>query len=77
MGTQNALTDAQDFRARNGVETLRLLWDDSFDSWEHFEVTSQPAAVLLDPKDGSVIERWQGELDQERLDEILRLAADL
>jgi len=49
LGTQNALTDAQDFRARNGVETLRLLWDDTFDSWEHFEVTSQPAAVLLDP----------------------------
>lgn len=53
---------------------MQLLWDETFDSWDHFGVTSQPAAALLDPATGEVIERWQGELDGERFAEILQLA---
>lgn len=51
--------------------TTTMLWDPSFDSWRHYEIYGQPAAVLLAP-DGEPIRRWSGPFDP---DEVLELAA--
>lgn len=66
MGTQDNLDEAKDFVDRHEIESVEMYWDDSFDSWEPFEITRQPAAVLLDD-DGSVVERWQGQLDPDEV----------
>lgn len=39
-----------------------MYWDNTFDSWQHFSITSQPAAVLVDDG-GEVIDQWNGRVD--------------
>ncbi len=47
-----------------------MYWDESFESWLAFGVSSQPAATLLAP-DGTVLGSWRGMFP---IDEVLALA---
>ncbi len=40
-----------------------MVWDESFDSWEAYDVTGQPFFVLVEP-DGTEIGRWRGFSDE-------------
>lgn len=51
---------------RNKVKTVRMYWDPTFDSWDYFGVTGQPAAVLLN-KDGKPVKTWTGFLDTKKV----------
>ena len=42
--------------------TFPLLWDKGFSTWEAFDITSQPAAILLD-RAGAPVKRWSGMFD--------------
>lgn len=67
LGTQDDMDAARDFLDDTGVDH-QLVWDESGRSWRHFEVTSQPAAVLVAPN-GEVIARYRGGL---HLDEVAK-----
>ena len=53
--------------AKTGVK-IPMYWDESFESWQHFGIRSQPAAVLLD-KNGKIIKSWKSGVD---LDAVLK-----
>ena len=57
IGTQDGLAEARKFRARHDIRATTLVWDESYRSWVHFGVRSQPAGILLDAK-GAVLKRW-------------------
>lgn len=67
MGAQDTKDEADDFKADGGVETPTMIWDPSFDSWIHYGVRGQPAAILVDAN-GNELGRWLGAFD---LDEVL------
>jgi len=46
------------------------LWDESFETWKTFGITSQPAGVLVS-RNGDVIKTWKGGFPE---DEVVRLA---
>lgn len=48
-----------------------MLWDESFESWNAFNVTGQPAAVLF-AADGRPLQGWSGPFPEA---EVLALAA--
>jgi len=48
-----------------------MLWDESFESWAAFNVTSQPTAILFGA-DGRAIQGWLGPFPES---EVLALAA--
>jgi hypothetical protein len=50
--------------------TFTMLWDESFESWSAFNVTSQPTAILI-AGDGTPIQGWVGPFPQ---DEVVALA---
>jgi thioredoxin-like negative regulator of GroEL len=47
-----------------------MLWDESFESWAAFNVSSQPTAILI-AGDGTPIQGWVGRFPE---DEVLALA---
>jgi hypothetical protein len=49
-----------------------MYWDETFESWAAFGVSSQPAAALLSPS-GEVLGAWRGMFP---IDEVLSLAAN-
>ena len=49
-----------------------MYWDETFEAWVAFGVSSQPAAALLSA-DGEVLGSWRGMFP---IDEVLALAAD-
>ena len=59
MGAQDSLGQAEDFVDDHDTRSFTMLWDGSFQSWQHFGVYSQPTAILLAP-DGTIIEGWSG-----------------
>lgn len=69
IGTQDTFGEAQDFLARHGI-TFTLLWDESFETWQAFGVSSQPAAAMLSPT-GENLGGWFGMYDE---GEVLELA---
>ena len=69
IGTQDGFDEAKKFRARHNI-TFSLLWDESFDTWNAFGVTSQPASVLM-AANGMTIKGWQGVIPEA---EVVRLA---
>jgi len=71
LGTQDSLRQANDFDDQFET-TFDMLWDESFKSWEVIGITSQPAAVMLEP-DGSLIKGWSGAFPE---GEVLELAAE-
>lgn len=64
LGAQDSLGQAEDFVEEHGLKTPRMLYDRGFDSWAHFGVNGQPAAILFDP-DGAAREGWFGPFDEE------------
>ena len=48
-----------------------MYWDESFETWLAFGITSQPAAALLSPT-GEVLGGWLGMFP---IDKVLELAA--
>ena len=71
MGAQDSLDQAYDFVDDHETRSFTMLWDGSFDSWQHFGVFSQPTAILLAP-DGNVIDGWAGMFPEQT---VLDLAA--
>ena len=49
-----------------------MYWDETFEAWVAFGVSSQPAAALLSA-DGEVLGSWRGMFP---IDEVLALSAD-
>ena len=72
LGTQDSLSDAEDFVENFGTASFTMLWDESFETWIEIGITSQPSAVLL-AADGTPITGWIGPFPD---DEVLRLAAE-
>ena len=72
LGTQDDGDLAIDFVTSRETYSFPMYWDDTFESWIAFGVTSQPAAALLSP-DGEMLAAWLGAFDEA---EVLRLAAD-
>ena len=47
-----------------------MYWDKSFESWQHFGIRSQPAAVLLD-HNGKIIKTWKSGVDLDAIKKAL------
>lgn len=71
MGAQDSLSYAEEFVTTTGTESLFMIWDESFTSWQYYGVRGQPTAVLVDI-DGNPIQGWVGRFDES---EVLELAA--
>ncbi len=71
LGTQDDGDDAVDFVTSRDVYSFPMYWDETFESWAVFGITSQPAAALLSPS-GEVLGGWQGMFP---IDEVLDLVA--
>jgi peroxiredoxin len=69
LGTQDSFGEAEEFVDRYGT-TFTMLWDETFESWQAFGVTAQPAAILFSA-DGRPLQGWLGPFPE---DEVLRLA---
>ncbi len=63
LGAQDSLDQAVDFVSSTGTEGLDMVWDESGESWIHFEVTSQPTVIVLSA-DGEVEETWYRDFDE-------------
>jgi hypothetical protein len=59
MGTQDSLGLAEEFIARNEVSTPLMTWDESFQTWQYYQVGGQPSAILVDPS-GQPMGQWFG-----------------
>ena len=44
---------------RHKLKVQQMYWDASFDSWTHYNVASQPAAILISA-DGKIVQSWTG-----------------
>ncbi len=64
LGAQDPLDMAKEFVDEHGVKTPQMLYDSTFDSWSHFGVNGQPAAILFDPS-GAAREGWFGPFDEQ------------
>ena len=63
LGAHGGLDDARDFQADVKVDPpLRMLFDETGDSWSDLGVSVQPAAILFDAS-GKELKRWFGPLD--------------
>ena len=71
LGTQDTLGDAEQFLEDYGTKSFTMLWDESFETWTAFNVTSQPTAILF-AADGRGLQGWSGPFPE---DEVLALAA--
>lgn len=74
LGTQDDLEYAKGFIRDTGVETPRMLWDPSFESWAQLGITAQPTWVLVDGG-GAFVAGWVGPLPEEQVLEAARGAA--
>jgi hypothetical protein len=72
LGTQDSLSQAEDFVEDYGIESFNILWDEKFQSWPARGITSQPAAVMF-AADGTPLTGWIGAFPE---DEVVRLAAE-
>lgn len=59
LGTQDSLDLAQTFVARHELGTPLMVWDQSFETWQFYQVAGQPRAALIDA-DGEVLGSWFG-----------------
>ena len=63
LGAGGDLSDADDFQSDVQVgEPLRMLFDETRESWRQLDVSYQPAAILFAPG-GRELQRWFGPLD--------------
>lgn len=66
MGSQDSLDLATQFLDRHGLETVLVTWDQSFETWNYYQVRGQPVVILVDPQ-GVPLGQWRG-LTQEAAD---------
>lgn len=59
MGTQDSFGLAEEFLARHQVSTPLMTWDESFLTWDHYDVRGQPQVILLD-ENGGKLGQWFG-----------------
>jgi hypothetical protein len=71
LGTQDDGEYAVDFVTSRETYSFPMYWDETFESWTAFGVSSQPAAVLLSPS-GEQLGAWRGMFP---IDDVLELAA--
>lgn len=71
MGAQDSFSFAQEFRETTGTESILMIWDEGFTTWQYYGVRGQPTAILVD-KTGNPIQGWLGRFDE---NEVLELAA--
>ncbi len=67
MGTQDSFGLAEDFLSRHTVNTPLMTWDQTFETWDYYDVRGQPVVILLD-ESGNPLGQWYG---------LTREAADL
>lgn len=63
LGTQDDEQQAKDFVAEHGLKTPRMLYDESFASWQQLGIRSQPGAMIFDAK-GVSRYTWVGAFDE-------------
>ena len=73
IGTQDDLEYAKGFIRDTGVQTPRMLWDPSFESWAALGITAQPTWILVDGG-GAFLAGWVGPLPEEQVLEAARAA---
>ena len=74
MGAQDSLAFAEDFIANTntgGIDNLTMIWDESFDTWSHYNVRSQPTLIIVDA-DGNFVEGWNGLAPFDKIEEIIK-----
>ena len=74
VGTQDDAQMAADFVADHELP-FRMLWDESFETWTEFGVSSQPAAILLSA-DGDIVDGWMGAIPEARVLELVEEGAN-
>ena len=70
LGTQDSGDEAVEFVESRETFSFPMYWDETFETWLAFGVTSQPAAALVSPT-GEVLGAWLGMFP---IDEVLELA---
>jgi hypothetical protein len=75
LGAKDSYQEALDFVEAFGTKSFRMLYDESFDSWDLLgnERRAQPLAILFDTE-GRGQRTWYGPFDEA---EVLELAAAL
>lgn len=59
MGTQDSADLAGQFLDRHTLENVFMTWDESFQTWEYYQVRGQPTVILVDPQ-GTPLGQWWG-----------------
>lgn len=59
MGTQDSLDLASQFLERHALDNVLLTWDESFQTWQYYQVRGQPTVILVDPQ-GTPLGQWYG-----------------
>ena len=73
LGAQDTYQEALDFVEKYGTKSFRMLYDESFESWDQLGIRGQPIAILFDTE-GRGQNIWYGPFDEA---EVLELAAAL
>ncbi|MBA2350042.1 MAG: TlpA family protein disulfide reductase [Solirubrobacterales bacterium] len=71
LGTQDSEQEAKDFVAEHGLKTPRMLYDESFASWQQLGIRSQPGAMMFD-SDGVSRYTWVGAFDEQQALEVAK-----
>lgn len=66
VGSQDDESYARSFIEDTKVQTPRMLWDPSFDSWRVMGITATPTWILVNG-DGSFVDGWIGPLPEEKI----------
>lgn len=70
LGSQDDLSQANDFVASGGTVSLPMLWDESGASWSALGVSGQPYWILYDAQ-GAVVESRFGGVDINAVNSVL------
>ena len=62
VGAQGGLNDANAFLAATGIQTPLMLFDEQYGLWNHYGVTGQPTAILVN-SGGTAIHEFDGRFD--------------
>jgi len=73
LGAQDTYQEALDFVENYGTKSFRMLYDESFESWDRLGIRGQPIAILFDTE-GRGQTTWYGPFDEA---EVLELVAAL
>ncbi len=71
LGTQDDEQQAKDFVAEHGLKTPRMLYDESFASWQQLGIRSQPGAMIFD-SNGVSRYTWVGAFDEQEALEVAK-----